>query len=218
MCVTVGCLTPRAEERHRWRVTPLGHSPIAVHDESRDTTDRALIARVNQSDPDAFRELFEAYGAALVRYGQFFMRSEVAVAEDVVHDLFTYLWTHRHTLAVDRALRMYLYRAVRNRCTSVMRHERVKQHVATRLGPTEIAPPVVLPSPDRENEIADLREAIERAIAELPPRGREIWRLNRTEGMSYAEIAALLGLSVKTIETHMARALRSLRESLAVWR
>jgi RNA polymerase sigma-70 factor (ECF subfamily) len=64
----------------------------------------------------------------------------------------------------------------------------------------------------------ELATAIETAVSDLPARAREIWRLSRDEQLSYAEIARILGISIKTVETHMGRALRALRSRLAAWR
>jgi RNA polymerase sigma-70 factor (ECF subfamily) len=63
----------------------------------------------------------------------------------------------------------------------------------------------------------ELDVAIQRAIAALPATSREVFELSRTHGLKYAEIARQLGVSVKTVEARMGRALRALREDLAPW-
>lgn len=187
------------------------------HTPDRDAADAELLARLNHGDATAFRAIFDAYAAPLVLYAQSLLRTGVEPADDIVHDLFTYLWMHRHTLEVESALRTYLYRATRNRCWSVLRHERVKRASETRLvGEVDVAP--VWQHTDSAQRDGELATAIARALETLPDRPREIWRLNRVDGLSYAEIAKLLGLSVKTIETHMTRALRTLRVALKDWR
>jgi RNA polymerase sigma-70 factor (ECF subfamily) len=64
---------------------------------------------------------------------------------------------------------------------------------------------------------SELAAAAAAAVADLPPRCREVFTLSRARGLSYAEIAETLGISVKTVEAQMARALRGLRERLAPW-
>jgi RNA polymerase sigma-70 factor (ECF subfamily) len=60
-------------------------------------------------------------------------------------------------------------------------------------------------------------EAAERAIEHLPPRCREVYLLYRQHQLSYAEIAQVLEISVKTVENHLARAMQALRRGLAAW-
>ena len=63
----------------------------------------------------------------------------------------------------------------------------------------------------------ELRKAITAAVAELPPACREVFMLSRTQGLRYAEIAETLGISVKTVESQMGKALRHMRTRLAQW-
>jgi RNA polymerase sigma-70 factor (ECF subfamily) len=67
------------------------------------------------------------------------------------------------------------------------------------------------PGIEQEVEAADLARAVARIVARLPERCREVFRLNRYHHLTYAEVAQVLNLSVKTVELHMARALRELR-------
>jgi RNA polymerase sigma-70 factor (ECF subfamily) len=187
------------------------------HAPERDAIDTALLARLNQSDPVAFRAIFDHYATPLVLYAGSLLEGVLAPAEDIVQDLFTYLWTHRHTLKVTGGLRTYLYGAVRNRCWSVLRHEGVRRAMERRIDPQAGVAPAHQ-RPDRELAGSELGAAIEQALSGLSKRQREIWRLNRDDGMSYAEVAELLGLSVKTVETHMGRTLKELRLRLAEWR
>ena len=63
----------------------------------------------------------------------------------------------------------------------------------------------------------ELQAAIARAMDGLPPRCREVFELSRLHGLKYAEIAQVLGVTVKAVEAQMARALRTMREELAPW-
>lgn len=194
---------------------PKSSTRLAFHAPDRDALDAALLAQISQGDAGAFRALFEAYASPLVMYAASILGA-TPPAEDVAHELFAYLWTHRYTLDVVGTLRTYLYRATRNRCYSVLRHERVKRAMEEATGTIYPSPPPPAAA-DAEHEHAELSLAIERAVAALPDRAREVWKLNRDDRLTYAEIARVLGISTKTVETHMGRALKALRVRLADW-
>jgi RNA polymerase sigma-70 factor (ECF subfamily) len=138
------------------------------------------------------------------------LRSREA-AEDVVQEVMLNLWRHRETLSVEDSLRAYLYRAVRNRALNSARNDRVRREAIPHLVPESPE------SPSSESALleGELETAARAAIAELPPRCREIFELSRVKGLRYTEIAETLGISIKTVETQMGRALKSLRERLA---
>ena len=78
--------------------------------------------------------------------------------------------------------------------------------------------PVVVPAADKETERAEIVEAVRRAVATLSPRCREVFGLSRDRGLTYPEIATSLGISIKTVETLMGRALKGVRKELAEFR
>jgi RNA polymerase sigma-70 factor, ECF subfamily len=126
----------------------------------------------------------------------------------VVQDLFFDLWTRRQHLVIEQALTSYLYIAARNRALNVMKRDlRAAAHA------TELAREPVAHASPGESELLDALE-VQDAIAQLPARCRLIFTLNRQQDMSYGEIAASLGLSIKTVETQMGRALKAMRERL----
>jgi RNA polymerase sigma-70 factor (ECF subfamily) len=120
---------------------------------------------------------------------------------------------------VQLGLTSYLYRAARNRAVSFLRHEGLERRwreEAARGGVDPIERVEPIRSDDRANA-AELSTAIERAMALLPARCREVFTLNRRHGLTYREIAEALEISVKTVEVHMGRALAALRRHLADW-
>lgn len=173
-------------------------------------TELDLLARIARGDRGAFELLFREHYAALVRFGEGLLRSR-ELAEDTVQEVLLNLWRQRETVRVDDSVRAYLYRAVRNRALNHIRNERVRR---------EAVPQLVLESREAEAGDAGLLEteletAVRAAVAELPPRCREVFELSRVRGLRYSEIAETLGISIKTVETQMGRALKSLRERLA---
>ena len=174
--------------------------------------DRELLDRLRRGDRTAFDTIFRAHYAPLVRLVEALLR-ERATAEEVVQDVLLELWRRRETLAVEDSLRAYLYRAGRNRALNALRHERVQRRSEPQLA-GESSRPATAHAQLVEEEIA---AAAAGALAALPAEVRETFELSRAHGLRYAEIASTLGVSVKTVEARMGRALRALRERLAPW-
>ncbi len=174
--------------------------------------ERHLFARLGAGDEGAFDVLFRAWYAPLVRVAEGVVR-ERAIAEEVVQDVLLEVWRRREQLGDEESPRAYLIRATRNRALNHIRHLRVQDrstpYVATR---TEVA----AEGSARVVE-SELDDAIRDAVAELPPRCREVFELSRVHNLSYAEIATSLSISVKTVEAQMGKALRLMRERLSPW-
>lgn len=171
------------------------------------------IDRIRAGDVAAFEALFRALSPGLCVLVTRYVR-EHPVAEELVQDLFLDLWTRRAELVVDRALTAYLYTAARNRALNHLRRERrLTAWPAAATAHADDDPADADPSAPNESELLDALE-LQDAIDQLPPRCRLIFTLNRRHDMTYGEIATSLGLSVKTVETQMGRALKSLRDRL----
>jgi RNA polymerase sigma-70 factor (ECF subfamily) len=174
--------------------------------------DRDLLSRIRQGDQGAFDTLFRAHYAPLVRHIEGMLRRR-DVAEEVVQDVMLELWRRRETLVVDDSLRAYLYRATRNRALNHLRHEAIVKRSEPELAPD------VESRPGADSVLVDeeIGVAVRQAMRELPDRCREVFELSRMRGLKYSEIAAALGISVKTVEAQMGKALRLMREKLAPW-
>lgn len=173
-------------------------------------TDRELLDRLRQGDRDAFDAVFRAHYPTLVGVAERIV-GERAVGEEVAQDVMLELWRRHETISVDESLRAYLVRAARNRALNHLRHERMKIRTAPRAA-GETVTQAEAPSRLAEEEI---QAAVRRAVDGLPERCREVFELSRGQGLRYAEIASVLGISVKTVEAQMGKALRVLRERLA---
>lgn len=169
--------------------------------------DRDWIARIRAGDYDAFVACFRAYYGPMREFAARLLGSDDA-AEDVVQEVFFAVWQRRETWVVTSGLSSYLYGAVRNRAVSQLRHRRIRTRVQGLIrGVLERD----VRRPDDELAAADLDAAIGRTIERLPARCREVFELRWYHQLSYAEIAELLDISVKTVETHVTTALKALR-------
>jgi len=180
-------------------------------------TDHNLLERMRQGDASAFDELFRIYGPRLCSYGQRLTQSR-DVAEELVQEVFLSIWAHRDQRGIDESISTYLYRSVRNRAFNYIRHERIERRYVERslIGywSTEAQSAHSNEAGLVENEV---RVAVQRAIAAMPERSREIFLLNREQGLTYAAIAEVMDLSVKAVEYHMGRAFSFLRRQLVDW-
>ena len=123
------------------------------------------------------------------------------------------LWKRRENIATDSSPQAYLFQSTRNRSLNYLRHQRVERDAEPQLsrdeGVDSTAHSLVV-----EEEI---HVAMKRAVDRLPARCREVFELSRTHQLKYSEIAEVLGISIKTVEAQMGKALRILREELAPW-
>ena len=172
-----------------------------------------LLERIRAGDSDAFDAVFRANYAALVGSAERILGRR-DVAEEIVQDVMLELWRRRETLAVDDSLRGYLFRATRNRSLNHLRHGAIEKRAEPELAADRVESGSSAHAALVEEEI-DV--AVKRAVADLPARCREVFELSRVHGLRYSEIATTLGISVKTVEAQMGKALRILRERLAQW-
>jgi RNA polymerase sigma-70 factor (ECF subfamily) len=161
--------------------------------------------------PDAFESLFRQHYARLCELVHGYVRAR-DTAEDIVQELFVTLLEKRDRVEAHELTTAYLYVAARNRALKHLRHARVVERHRTREAGNAATGAGDTDHRVREQEAA---RAVEAAIADLPERCREIFLLSRRQHMTYAEIAAALGISVKTVEVQMWRALQKLRRMLA---
>jgi RNA polymerase sigma-70 factor (ECF subfamily) len=177
-----------------------------------------LIARVRAGDVAAFEVVFQAYAASLCDFAEGYLRVRDA-AEEVVQDVFLHLWVQRDEWPVRGRVRSYLYAATRNRALNVLRHAQTEARwegdIAYQLMDRARADPA--------DSVADaaraaLERALAHAIARLPEPRRAVVRLRWVEGLSYTEVAEALGISIKAVDNHLARAIKALRATLEAYR
>lgn len=174
--------------------------------------EQQLLKQLTQGDFTAFENLFKQYYTALCHHALSFS-SDAASAEDAVSDVFARIWERRNQLSIDISVKSYLYRAVSNQCIDTLRKSYRKRVVLTDdllsfAQTPETADISTIP------ETRELTQKIELAVRSLPKQCGIIFRLSREAGLKYQEIANQLGISVKTVETQMSRAFKSLRTSL----
>ncbi len=158
----------------------------------------------------AFEKLYKRFYYILTHYAYRYMKCP-ELANDMVSEVFYKLWKKRDSISVTTSLQSYLFTAVRNRCLDQLRVEnrvdKCDDSVLIDLDSSSSTP--------LQHAIAEeLQQKIENAIEALPKDRRKVFRMSRDNGLKYKEIADTLGISIKTVETQMGRALKFLRGEL----
>ncbi|HJQ21734.1 MAG TPA: sigma-70 family RNA polymerase sigma factor, partial [Gemmatimonadaceae bacterium] len=160
---------------------------------------------------EAFRLLFESNGEVLTLYVERMVRSP-HVAADLVQDVFLRLWRGRAQLDIRGDVRGYLRRMARNRALDWLRREQLRvQWERT----AEVEVRAWSESSTDHERFALLSQVLGELLAAMPERRRRVCEMRWNEGLGPAVIAQRLGLSLKTVETHITRALKDVRAEVA---
>lgn len=161
-----------------------------------------------------FQHLFRELYPRLLVYARGFVGFDNA--EDVVEDVFVDLWRRRNEIDATMNLKGMLYRAVYTRSINMLRHKGVTQNYIAMVMALEKRQEQVAVdyNPQEELENEDLRNMIEQAVSELPEKCQHVFRLSYMHGMKNKDIASALGMSVRTVDAHIYKALKYLRERL----
>lgn len=171
--------------------------------------DAVIVNQIISGDMKAFKMLFDDYYEKLAYFAFQYLKDKDS-AEDVVQELFSNLWINRHKLSVQKSISAYLYGAVRNACLNQLKHRKVKEaYFSTSM--TSMDYDSYIPN---KIDAEMLDQLIQSCISALPAERQKIFLLSREQDLKYKEIAEKLGISVKTVEAQMGKALRFLRESL----
>ncbi len=167
------------------------------------------IKNIKNGDFKLFEELFRHYYKYLVYFSYKYVK-EVQTAEDVVHDVFVKIWNNRKNLDFNLNFKSYIITAVKNQSLKSLKKSDKYEKVDIEF--VEIADNG---RPDDDLIKDEFNKLISEAISELPERRREIFCMHRFDKLTYSEIATVLNLSTKTIETQMGRSIKFLRERLS---
>jgi RNA polymerase sigma-70 factor, ECF subfamily len=153
-----------------------------------------------------FREKYRGFCLLACKYVR-----DIEIAEEVVQDVMVKLWEKRDQLDIKGSTLAYINISVKNGCLNYIKHK----NIVLTYEKNETQRLIWDPS-ENEEEMRDmeLETAVINAIAELPPQRQKIFSMSRVDGLKYHEIADKMGLSVKTIEAQMGKALKQLRVML----
>ena len=176
------------------------------------------MEEIKYRDSELFARLFEQYKEPFARFAYSFVR-DMVVAESLFVDALVDYWQRRDQLPENTNIPSYILTAVRNKALNYMRHQRVKQSAEEKI--------LSKAQSDLEFRISSLEsftieqlfvdeigDIVRKSIAQMPEQTRRIFEMSRFENKRNAEIAEQLGISIKTVEFHITKILKVLRENL----
>lgn len=166
-----------------------------------------LAAEIKNGDHAAFRSFFEAHHQSLFRF-LLSKNIDPATAEDLIQQAFVYIWDNRSSIDPAKSLRAYLFKIAYTRMLNHIRDHKKFDPSAT------VASRETNHTPEDTVRASDLREAIRNAINEMPEKRGLVFEFCFMQEFTYKEAAKTLDVSVKTIENHMALALKDIRVAL----
>ena len=170
-------------------------------------TEIIFVERIKKGDFHAFEELFEEQYAPLCNFAYLFLKDYEA-SEDLVSDFFVSLWQKRRHLKVKDSLKSYMYVSIRNAVISYKRKsskilfDDIEKTLEYRSAST----------PETLLLKKELQEKLDSLMETLPMKSGLVFRLKKVDGMTYREISEVLNISERTVENHVASAVKKLRE------
>lgn len=183
---------------------------------SRDRDERIIrdnqwVRDINGGCTKSFEAVYKCYYPQLFNFLRRYIRSE-SVIEDIIQQVFYKVWQNREQIEPRGTLKAYLYSAVRNQAFKHLDKENRNG------GPTqELTENCAVSSKNPENKVMlqELHEAYQAAVDQLPDKRKNIFLMHRQDNLTYKEIADVLNISIRTVETQMRRSLKFLATRLS---
>lgn len=171
-------------------------------------TDEVLFEKIQAGDVKAFDILFMRYYPLLCAYAKQFV--DFDDGQEIVQDVMVWFWENSSMQVIESSPKNYLFRAVKNRCLTLINRNELKQRVVSSMYENQQSQ---YEDPDFYI-VEELTRNIENALSRLPETYREAFEMNRFQSMTYNEIAEKLNVSSKTIDYRIQQALKLLRVEL----
>lgn len=172
------------------------------------SADDILFQSIRNGDKKAFDALFINYYPILCTYAKQYVDFEEG--QEIVQDVMVWFWENREMQIIESSPKSYLFKAVKNRCLTLISRNEVKQRIVNSLHESVQH---LYEDPDFY-VVEELTAKIEEALKNLPDTYREAFELNRFQNLTYNEIAQRLNISPKTVDYRIQQALKLLRREL----
>lgn len=172
--------------------------------------DILLFERIKAGDTKVFEYIYQCYFEMLCRFSYGFV-SDQSTAEDLVSDVFLEFWNKREQIEIKSSLKAYLLIAVRNNTLTYLGKLKLERSRNAEFLYFSSLNQDVNVQLERFIQIEKMEDKLQVSIDQLPPQCRQIFNMSRYDQFSYKEIAEKLNLSVGTVKTQLARALKKIR-------
>jgi len=173
-------------------------------------SEQHIIERIYSGDRSAFSYIYKEYFNALCTYALNYFEDKEDV-KNIVQDVIISLWENRSKAKEIKTLRSYLFGSVHNQCLNYLKHKRVVEKHQAEISFTLLE--LSLKTVDYLESSEEVNGILQ-TIESLPEQTRNVFKMKRFEELSYKEIAEKLGISDRTVDTHMTKAMRLLKEKL----
>lgn len=180
-------------------------------DLNKDNITYELLTRLKNGDMLAFDRVYELYSHKLFSFVFKIIKNE-AETDDIVQEVFVKIWESRQKLEDYKLLNSYIFTIAYNNSIDLIRKKINNTKYLEHLKHSTVIN--VTPNVISQIEFNELNSQAEKLIANLPERQKQVYLLHREEGLTYAKIAERLGISKNTVENHMVKALKYLRQNI----
>jgi len=171
--------------------------------------EKIFIQLLKKGEESSYKQLYNLYYSELCSYAVGLCGRD-DLAQDIVQQTIIKFWRNRHKVNIKYSLKRYLFKAVYHQFIDANRKLSKELDFLNELKHKSILEVVDIPKEDIEEKY----ELIELAINKLPVKCKNVFLLGKKEGFKYREIAVKLNISIKTVEAHMAKALRKIQENI----
>jgi RNA polymerase sigma-70 factor (ECF subfamily) len=173
-------------------------------------SDEELMREIKAENMLAFDGMYKKYSKKLYKFVYSILKSSED-SENIVQDVFLTLWENRNKITKESSIKYYIFTVAYNSAISIIRKKvRDSQFVEYLESLQDFNQEPV----DTELEFNELTDKLNNIVNNLPERQKEVYLLHKVEGLKYQEIAERLNISVNTLENHMSRALKNIREKM----
>jgi RNA polymerase sigma-70 factor (ECF subfamily) len=179
--------------------------------------DESMYKAIRLGDVRAFESFYKKYQPRLFAYGMGILNDD-EITRDLVQESFLSFWEHRLNIITDYAVTAYLFRIFHGKCLKYLRQQAIKSNFSqlSELRMKEIEIGYFNPDKNLYGSVFmhEVEELYEKAVKKLPEQCKQIFILSKQQDMKSSEIASQLGLSVRTVENQIYKAIHILREEM----
>ncbi len=170
-------------------------------------SDILVFMRLKNGDMDALEILFKRYYESLCNFANTYLQ-DFELTEDIVNDVFILLWDKRKRINIKSNFKSYLFTITKNTIFEYLRKNKIYfeklDSIKDFSSPNELI---------EELDKMEIKQIIKFLLDKIPPKSRRVFLMHRMDKLKYKEIAEVLNISIKTVENHIGKALKILREN-----